>query len=191
MSEIYTEGLFDKNNRKVEKEFYDTAESIVNSIEKATEKLPQTGLLNKNKIMKDYPVYKRSLNKAKEKINKFRKSNTPTISIKINMFNVDMLSNELMRTISPIFSNFGFKLSKDPDSLFKKLFVGQTFYREEKDGSYTTLDYGISYTTSYSIENKGTSVIEIKMKNMILTDDKKAKMGIAESCGMFDEATFI
>lgn len=68
MSEIYTEGLFNKNNRNVDKEFYNTAEFIVNSIEKVTEKLPQCGLLNKNKIMKDCSVYRRSAKDNKSSI---------------------------------------------------------------------------------------------------------------------------
>lgn len=193
---IVNEGLFDRSaDHQIDKSFYDMCEKMIDSVDKAISDTPQAGLLFKNKTLKDAKSYSKSIEKAKQKIEKGKKNNIAKISISINLTRSGLRSEKMMSLLNKALSGFGFKSTKPFDSFMKNMFTGSYLYRAEKDGTYTILGYNVTYMTNYNIEC-GLQDASIEIANLPDTEKTRKKLNlenailVEEGC-VFDKDAII
>lgn len=172
------EGLFNKTAEyAVDKSFYDMCQKILDNVYKNFGDLPQYGWVNKNKFLKDHKTFSKSIEKNKNKIIDAKKNNIPKVKLRVNIRYAGVNSNKAFKILRNTLSNFGFKLSKKFDNAFKNVFKGQTLYRKENDGTYTILNYSVSYIT-YNYAEAGLDKAIINIANLPDNDKTKKRLNL-------------
>ena len=190
MSNIIHEGIFDKSaDHNVNDSFYSMCTKMIDSIYQNFENTGYAGIINRNKTLKDSKSFQKSIEKAKDKIKKCKAKNINKINLSINVMNSNMRSNDAMKCVGNALNGFGFEYSKKFDNVIKNMFVGQTLYRVENDGTYTILNYSVTYTTQYYVETNLNN-INIKITNLPNNDATKKKLNLENYILVTEDCNF-